>query len=320
MQTGTDSTHGPFDLDTMIHPDLRPFLDARPRNDWSNLSEIRKGVPRGPADPAAAKEVEVSDRIVPAGGTHGLRVRTYRPKSVPGPLPGVLWIHGGGHIAGSPESSDDLCMKLAREAGCVIVSPDYRLAPEDPYPADIDDCFAALRWMADAKANGLPVDTGRLALAGASAGGGLAAAAALKARDSGGPSIRFMMLLYPMLDCRNDTPSALQITDDRVWSHRANELAWKMYLGGMDGSVPAYASPSLAEDLSGLPAAYVLVGQIDAFRDEAIDFARRLLASGVPAELHVVPGAIHGFDRLETPLSRNAMDEYVRALKNALAN
>ena len=278
-------------------------------------------------------------------------------------LPGLLWIHGGGHIIGTPEMDDELCIRFAKEigsSGCVVVAPDYRLAPENPYPADVEDCYEALIWLTE-RSN---VDKARIAVAGQSAGGGLTAAVALMARDRKGPAIRFQMPLYPQLDYRNITASSNQITDHRVWCKDFNLAAWKMYLsaptaptaataassntvsnagtdvasvastddkgtGSNDGSngsganecnIPAYASPAMAEDLSGLPPAYIMVGTLDPFRDEDIAYAQRLMAAGVPVELHVIPGATHGFEGVfaDAPLSINAVNEYVNALKEAL--
>ena len=234
-------------------------------------------------------------------------------------LPGLLWIHGGGHIIGTPEMDDELCIRFAKEigsSGCVVVAPDYRLAPENPYPADVEDCYEALIWLTE-RSN---VDKARIAVAGQSAGGGLTAAVALMARDRKGPAIRFQMPLYPQLDYRNITASSNQITDHRVWCKDFNIAAWKMYLADLSGDVPAYASPAMAEDLSGLPPAYIMVGNLDPFRDEDIAYAQRLMEVGVPVELHVIPGATHAFEGVftDSPLSIKAVNEFINALKNAL--
>ena len=230
----------------------------------------------------------------------------------------ILQLHGGGYM-GAIRNAYYVFAGLYNEIshGMSVLSPDYRVAPENPYPADIDDCFAALKWLADKEANGLPVDTDRIAVAGASSGGGLAIAAALKARDEGGPKICFMLPVYPMLDYRNSSISARQITDTRVWCHSSNGIAWKMYLGDMQ-NVPAYASPAMADDVAGLPPANIVVGSLDPFRDEDIGFAQRMLDAGVPVELRVIPGAFHIFDRLGTPLSEQAVNGHIAALKNAL--
>ena len=306
-----------FDLDAMAHPDLKAALSAMPQFDYSKPEEVRKIFVAVKEAPPQSERVAVCNKIISPGGIPDLRVRIYRPKNIKGECPAVLWFHGGGHIIGVPEQDEAFCLRMAEDIGCIVVSPDYRLAPENPYPADIDDCFAALKWLADKEANGLPVDTDRIAVAGASSGGGLAIAAALKARDEGGPKICFMLPVYPMLDYRNSSISARQITDTRVWCHSSNGIAWKMYLGDMQ-NVPAYASPAMADDVAGLPPANIVVGSLDPFRDEDIGFAQRMLDAGVPVELRVIPGAFHIFDRLGTPLSEQAVNGHIAALKNAL--
>ena len=217
---------------------------------------------------------------------------------------------------GTPEGSEELSLRIADELGMIVVAPDYRLTPEHPYPADVEDCYAALVWMTE----NLPVRKDRVAVAGQSAGGGLTAAVVLLARDKGGPAIHFQMPLYPMLDYRNVTPSSHQMTDHRAWCRDFNILSWEAYLAGVSNDVPAYASPSIADDLSGLPPAYIMVGMLDPFRDEDIAYAQRLMQAGVPVELHVIPGATHGFEAIftESPISIKAENEYVNALKEAM--
>ncbi|MBQ7568352.1 alpha/beta hydrolase [bacterium] len=307
----------PLDLDAMVHPDLKAELSAMPKQDTFNLEAMRKDFVPDEKNFPKSEKIEVYNKAIATDGNPSLRLRVYRPKQLEGEYPAILWIHGGGHFLGAPENDEATCLWFAEEIGCIVVSPDYRLAPENPYPADVEDCFAALKWMADTKANSLPIDTSRIAVAGSSAGGGLTISTALKARDAGGPKICFMLPIYPMLDYRNNTISARQITDPRVLSHSANAAAWKMYLGDIK-NVPAYASPALAEDVSGLPPANILVGSLDPFRDENISFAQRMLDAGITVELHVIPGAFHAFDTLGTPLSNQAMDEHLNALKNAL--
>ena len=306
-----------WDLDERIHPDIAQSFLASPelRINAETLPELRKLFVRSPESLPKDDAVEVYDEMI----TSALRVRIYKPKSEQKDFPGLLWIHGGGHIMGTPEQDAALCIRFAKEAGCIVAAPDYRLAPEHPYPADLDDCYSALVWMTE----NLPVRKDRVAVAGQSAGGGMAAAVALRARDSGGPAICFQMPLYPMLDCRNITPSSYQITDHRVWCRDFNLTAWKMYLGDDVKDVkevPAYASPALDEDLSNLPPAYIMVGTLDPFRDESISYAQRMLQAGVPVELHVVPGATHGFEGIfiDAEVSIRAMNEYVKALADAL--
>jgi len=244
---------------------------------------------QAPPSPLAA-HVEVDDhRIAP-----DLRVRIYRPRRHPDPLGGVLLIHGGGMVMGSIDGEDLNATEIADGTPAIVVSVDYRLAPEHPYPAAVQDCYAALTWLA-AHAAELGVDPERIALYGQSAGGGLAAATALMARDRGGPAPALQVLVYPMLDDRSDTPSSHEVLDVGIWDRAQNLEAWRAYLGPLRGgdAIPAYAAPARAGDLSGLAPAYVDVGEVDLFRDEDIAYAHRLMLAGVPCELHVYPGAIH---------------------------
>jgi acetyl esterase/lipase len=191
----------------------------------------------------------------------------------------------------SADNDDADCAARASAHNCLVASVDYRLAPETPAPGLVNDCYAGLKWLA-ANARDLGIDAGRIMIGGASAGGGLAAGTALMARDSGGPHLTAQLLVFPMLDHRNETPSSHAILDLRVWNRSANLAAWKAYLGGRAPS--AYSSPSIADDLSGLPPAYINVGTFDMFLDEDIAYATALNRAGVGCELHVYPGAFHG--------------------------
>ena len=213
-----------------------------------------------------------------------------------GGAPGFLWIHGGGYCLGTPEMDAGFIRELVETCGCTVVSPDYRLAVEAPYPAALLDCYAALTWMRD-NAGRLGVRSDQLMVGGESAGGGLAAALCIYARDRGEVSIAFQLPLYPMLDDRMITPSSRD-NDAPLWNTRSNEEGWRLYLGELyrsDG-VPAYAAPARLEDVSGLPPAYTFVGDIDPFHDETVQFVERLRRAGVPAECDVCPGCYHGFD------------------------
>lgn len=303
-----------WNLNDRIHPQLKegfmnmPEMTITPETFADIRAMFAQSAESLPQDDA----VDVRNETLASG----LKVRVYTPKNGATEFPGLLWIHGGGHILGTPEMDDGLCLKVAKEVGCIIVAPDYRLAPEFPYPADVEDCYSALVWMTE----NLPVSKDRVAVAGQSAGGGLTAAVAILARDNGDPAIHFQMPLYPMLDYRTVTPSAQQITDHRVWCKDFNIAAWKMYLGDFSGDVPAYASPSMADDLSNLPPAYIMVGQLDPFRDESITYAQRLMQAGVPVELHVVPGAFHSFENIlpDTAMSIRYENEYINALAEAM--
>ena len=190
----------------------------------------------------------------------------------------------------SADNDDAECAARASAHNCLVASVDYRLAPETPAPGPVNDCFAGLKWLA-ANAGALGIDAGRIMIGGASAGGGLAAGTALLARDSNGPSLSAQLLVFPMLDHRNETPSSYAIQDLRVWNRSANLAAWTAYLGG--GAPTPYSSPSIAVDLSGLPPAFIIVGTFDMFLDEDIAYASALNAAGVGCELHVYPGAFH---------------------------
>ncbi len=207
--------------------------------------------------------------------------------------------------------------QVARELGVVVVTPEYRLAPEHPFPAGVEDCFAALRWtVGNAE---LHVDPDRVAVGGQSAGGGLAAAVALLARDRGGPSLCFQFLGIPELDHRLDTASMRAFVDTPLWNRPNAELSWEFYLGPDVGPVSPYASPALAADLAGLPPAYVTTMEFDPLRDEGITYALRLLEAGVTVELHSFPGTFHGSTLIPTAeVSRRAHEELLTALRRGL--
>jgi acetyl esterase/lipase len=259
------------------------------------------------------------DRTVPGPmGEPDVTVRIYRPRSATGTLPGIYFIHGGGMVLGNVAGEDPTATMLCDQLGAVVVSVEYRLAPEHPHPAPVEDCYAGLRWTA-ANAAELGIDPDRLALYGGSAGGGLVIATAMIARDRGGPPLRFMMPIYPMLDDRNETESSHEITDIGIWDRAANIEAWAWYLGGKEAD--QYAAPARAEDLTGLPPAFIDVGTVDMFRDEDIAFAQRLMAAGVPTELHVHPGSYHAAETFaaDAALSRRTWALRVDALRRALA-
>lgn len=224
-------------------------------------------------------------------------VRVYRPTDTSGTLPALLWIHGGGYVLGSAEQDDLIAQHFAFTSGCIVVSVDYRLAPEHPFPAPLEDCYTALKWLAT-NSDALGVDSSRIAIGGASAGGGLAAGLGLMARDRGEVDVVFQMLIYPMIDDRNVAPARDGLLDPFVWSRESNRLGWMSYLGSHCGrdDVPPHAAAFRAADLSGLPPAFIPVGALDLFVNENIEYARRLIEAGVPTDLHVYPGAYHGFD------------------------
>jgi acetyl esterase len=241
--------------------------------------------------------LQVDDRTIPGPeGAPDVTVRVYVPRQPASTaVPAILYIHGGGFFVGSIDSEHMGSAMLARELGVVVVSVEYRLAPEHPFPAGLEDCYAALVWLHD-HADELGVDTTRIAVNGGSAGGGLSAGLALLARDRGGPGLCFQYLGIPELDDRLETTSMRQFTDTPMWSRPAAEKSWEWYLGDAHGSddVSPYASPARATDLAGLPPAYVSTMEFDPLRDEGIIYALRLLEAGVTVELHSFPGTFHG--------------------------
>ena len=305
-----------------IHPELLPFRDQFPTLELTseNLVQTRHELNRMTLETAAAIEgfdhVDVEDRQIdgPSSG-QSLRLRLYSSGDPPGLRPCILWIHGGGYILGCPEMDEQLLCRKADELGCLVVAVDYRLAPEHPYPAALDDCDAALGWILD-NASALGVDANTLVLGGASAGGGLAAALALRARDQRPGAIAFQCLIYPMLDHRTGTSAPAGAGEYWLWGVEHNCFAWEAYLGPNDLTygVSPFASPATAKRLKGLPPTYLCIGDQDLFYEEDIDYARRLRDSGVAVELEVVPGAPHGFDKLPAPLSEQSLQRRFKAL------
>jgi triacylglycerol lipase len=297
-----------MDLQSLVDPDILPLLADFPDFDVApdSLAAMRSRQIMPPVP--LSDEVERVDHVVPGPkGAPDVSLRVHRPKGVEGTLPCVYSIHGGGYVMGSYTGDDARFDSWCPHHRCVGVSVEYRLAPETHYPGPLEDCYAGLAWVHEHTAE-LGVDPTRTGIMGASAGGGLAAGLALLARDRGELPVAFQLLIYPMIDDRQTSPSSrLQAP---IWSPAANEFGWRSYLGPHygTGDVPPYAAPSRATDLRGLPPGYVMVGTIDGFFDEDVDYALRLNQAGVPTELHVYPGAPHGFDNLMTgtPVAKRA--------------
>ncbi|MBK8196865.1 MAG: alpha/beta hydrolase [Acidobacteria bacterium] len=268
---------------------------------------------------AAALGVTRREVSVPGlAGAPPVRCLVYEPKGKAAGRAAFLQIHGGGYVAGTPEGSDIRNLGVCSKLGIVVVSPDYRLAPEHPYPAPVGDCMAALDWMV-ANAATLGIDPARIAVGGDSAGGGLAAATVLRARDEGRHRIAFQHLVYPMLDDRTTGPGAKPdpLIGEYVWTPDCNVFGWGAYLGGAAPAAPAV--PARATSLAGLPPTWISVGALDLFLDENIAYARRIMAEGGLAELHIYPGAYHAFQwATEARVAKRFEADYLESLATGL--
>jgi acetyl esterase/lipase len=305
----------PFDAE------LLPVLDAMaaaggPEFTAANIPLLRQAPPLVPPptdeDLRRGGAFEVSTRQVPGpAGTPDVPLLICRPAGVAAPAGCLYYIHGGGMIFGDNRSGGFLGMlDHAEQLNLAIVSVEYRRAPETPHPGPVEDCYAGLSWTV-AHAAELGTDPARVIVGGVSAGGGLAAATALLARDRGGPALLGQLLVCPMLDDRNETPSSWQMAGVGVWDRAANEVGWTALLGEARGGpdVSPYAAPARAADLSGLPPAFIDVGSAETFRDEDVAYATRIWQAGGRAELHVWPGGFHGFPNAvpQAALSRAAV-------------
>lgn len=282
----------------LVDPQLLPLLDAFPTVvlNAESLAELRtRTLPLPPPEDCG---VDLAlHHITGPGGAPDVGLRVYRPRAADGALGCIFHIHGGGFVGGSASEVEFLHRPLAAALGCVIVSVDYRLAPETCFPGNVEDCYAALGWTF-AHAATLGIDRARIGVMGESAGGGLAAALALLARDRGEFELAFQHLIYPMLDDRTCTAAPHPVAGEFVWTADSNRFGWASLLGhapGVDGVSP-YAAPARAADLAGLPPTFLSTAALDLFVDEDVDYAVRLNRAGVPTELHVWPGAFHGFD------------------------
>lgn len=308
--------------DEMIHPEIRRrgTLVRKVFNFKSKKGFVRtqKLVTRA-RGLMKSKGLEMMDYYTMTPSHYALRMCAFK---APGPVKGaagLLWMHGGGYAIGTPEQDSAIIKRLVDATGCVAVSPDYRLSTQTPYPAAIDDCYHALLWM-KVHARELGIRDDQIFVGGDSAGGSLAAAVTLMARDKGEVSVAFQMPLYPMLDDRMITPSS-QDNDAPIWNTQANTIAWEMYLGSLYGTegVPAYAAPSRAESFAGLPPTYTFVGGIEPFHDETVAYIEALKAAGVEAEIDVYPGCFHAFETIcpKAPVAQQAISRYVERFARA---
>jgi acetyl esterase/lipase len=281
---------------TMLDPAYAAVLGELPAFHLTHETVVVMRDQIGAAAPpfTPSGKVAHTEHTVPSFDGYDVMLRVYTPEGFDGPLPCVYGIHGGGYVLGTYDMLDRVFDGWCSGLGCIGVSVEYRLAPEHPYPAPLEDCYAGVEWV-HANAAELGVDPDRIGIQGTSAGGGLAAALALLARDRGEVPLAFQVLECPMVDDRFHTPSS-NIDRLQVWSRESNEYGWRSYLGDLYGrdDVPYHAAPARAEDLTGLPPAIVCVGGADGFRDEDVLYALRLSQAGVPTELHVYPGAPHG--------------------------
>lgn len=312
----------------LVAPELLIGLDRLP---MLELTDATIATFRQPGRlPLAAQEptpalaaMSCEERTIPGtGDASPVRVLLYRP---PGPAvgerPAYLHIHGGGFVLGTPEVNDLSNRAFAAQLGCVVASVDYRLAPETRFPGARDDCYAVLAWL-HAEAATLGIDRTRIAIGGESAGGGHAVALAIHARDKGELPIAFMLLDAPMLDDRTGSvPDAHPNCGRLVWTAEQNRFGWRALLGREPGGadVPIGAAPARCENLAGLPPTFISVGALDLFLEEDLEFARRLTRAGVPVELHVIPGAYHGFGIAggDTPQVKNLQAQRMAALQRA---
>jgi acetyl esterase/lipase len=316
---GNNKSSGPNGTRGLVAPELLPVLEVLPDQEFNerSLPAIRAGTALGPgATPGpgttsapprgqppltpAQQTVTCERRLVPGPpGAPDVRVLAYTPsgKNTSTGRPAYLHMHGGGFVIGTPEINDAANRSIASQLNCVIVSVDYRLAPETRFPGALEDCYTAFRWLV-AQADQLGVDRSRIAIGGESAGAGHAAALAIHLRDHGGARICLQLLDSPMLDDRTgSTAGPHPYCGEFIWTANSNRFGWASLLGVAPGGadVPPGAVPARVADLTGLPPAFITVGALDLFLEEDLEYARRLIRAGVPTELHVIPGAFHGF-------------------------
>lgn len=318
-----------MDTRKLVDPALLPVLDAFPTIALSNelLGPMREAERFAQIPVTLTDEVREgvlqSVRSVPGpAGAPSITLTIYTPRNAKGPLPCIYHIHGGGYVGGSAAQLEPLHRPAAFDLNCVIISVDYRLAPENPFPASIEDCYAGLAWTF-ANASELSVDRNRVGVMGESAGGGLAAALALLVRDRGEYRLAFQHLIYPMLDDRTCVVAEPNpVAGEFIWTAHNNRFGWSSLLGHQPGGpdVSPYAAAARAADLSGLPPAFIACPTLDLFIEEDIAYATRLARAGVPVELHVYPGGFHGFDIFggDAPISVRARRDSRDALRRAL--
>jgi acetyl esterase len=307
-------------LDTQMKWVLDQLAAAKqPAFHQMSPAEARAQMARRTAPEQQVPSISIDDRAVPGPGGD-VPVRIYTPEGA-GPFGALVYYHGGGWVLGNIAMTDLPCRLLAKASGCIVVSVDYRLAPEHKFPAPVDDCYAAVKWLSD-NASSLNCDPSRIAVGGSSAGGNLAAVAALMARDRGGPPIAFQLLIYPATRRELDTNSHRQFASDNYYilSRADMEWFWNHYLANPADAANPYACPDRAATLKGLPPALVITAEFDPLRDEGEAYAARLREDGVPSVLKRYDGVTHGFFGmpLQVDQAKHAIEEAAAALRMAI--
>ena len=305
----------------LLDPELHPLLELVPafELDDEQLPLIRNN-PAMAAELADPAQAGVTREEVHAASGDGPEVRAlmYKPPEAAATGAGYLHIHGGGYVMGTPESSDPVNLEICARLGVLVLSVDYRVAPEHPIPAPLDDCYTGLAWLHE-QAPALGVDRNRIGIGGESAGGGLAAALAIKARDAGEYAICHQHLTYPMLDDRTGTPERPgdPLVGEFIWTRKSNQYGWRSYLGDAPAEAPQV--PARLEDFAGLPPTWMATAALDLFRDENIDYACKLMLAGVRTDLVSYPAACHGFQMVPgTQLAARYAQDHLFALARGL--
>jgi triacylglycerol lipase len=311
----------------LLDPAAQDFVQNFPsyQPERQTLADYRRLVIETYTRRAPPKPLNREERTIPSpDGAPDVRVLLYRPEKSTPHMPAVIHLHGGGFVSGTAEMVGAESRAISDQHGALVVAVDYRLAPETPFPGPLDDCYAALDWVFR-NAGPLGVDPARIVVMGGSAGGGLAAALALLARDRAEHALRAQVLIYPMLDSRTGTPEAPMdnaMTGEFVWTRETNRFGWEQMGGGRPIAPDkiGYYAPALAKDLSRLPETFIAVGALDLFLEENVDYALRLTRAGIPVEAHVYPGAPHGFRSVPGVLAEQVAADTRRALDRFLAH
>jgi acetyl esterase/lipase len=306
-----------------IHPELQGIVKKSPKLNFSDktlwfINLMMRLIPT----PKIPEGILIENIFIHGeNDRRNIRLRIYKPKSIATPKPVLIWLHGGGYVAGRPEMDDRSCIDYVRELGILVVSVDYRLAPKHPFPAGLDDSYSALKWVV-ARAQQLGVDAKRIAIGGASAGGGLAAALVQLIHDRQEIKPVFQMLVYPMLDDRTVLNADIDDSNNITWNQKSNQFGWESYLGKDCGeeNAPVYSVPARRQDLSGLPPTWIGVGSLDMFHAEDVAYAQKLRECGNECEIDVIQGAFHGFDAFDPqiPIVQDFRTSKITVLKKYL--